>query len=82
MQDTIKNICNAIQMEAEAVKGYTDKIRISPIDSNNLGVMATFLKNQMDAVEHMQNLILELTTLMSDEKLLASSIGGEGNEQS
>jgi len=82
MQDTIKNICNAIQTEAEAVKGYTDKITYPALDRNNVGVLATFIRNQLDAVEHLQNLTVELTKLVSEDIKLAELIGGGENEQS
>ena len=82
MQDTIKNICNALQMEAETVKSYTDKIKFNPTEMDNIGVIATFIKNQLDAVAHIQNLTIELTNLMSEEKMLTGLTGGEEDEQS
>ena len=59
MDEVIKNICNALKVQALAL-------------------------SRLDEVEHIQNLTIELTKMMSTGALSASSMGegeGEENEQ-
>lgn len=84
MDGVIKNICNALKEEAEAVISYTDKISAtSAVEGMDATVQALALI-RLDEVEHIQNLTIELTKMMSTGALSASSIGeeeGEENEQ-
>lgn len=84
MDEVIKNICNALREEAEAVSSYTDKISsISDVEGMDATVQALALI-RLDEVEHIQNLTIELTKMMSTGALSASSMGdgeGEENEQ-
>ena len=61
MDELIKTICQALIEEAEAVKNYTEGIRLAR-DSDSQKVFAL---NRLDAVEHIQNLTLELTRQVS-----------------
>lgn len=79
MNDVIKSLCQALQEEAEAVKGYTDKISSTPENEATKGALTTFAINRLDAVEHIQNLTLQLTKLMSNG--ISTETGGEDNEQ-
>ncbi|GFI29866.1 hypothetical protein V1224_07700 [Lachnospiraceae bacterium JLR.KK008] len=84
MDEVIKNICNALKEEAEAVISYTDKISsTSAVEGMDATVQALALI-RLDEVEHIQNLTIELTKMMSTGALSASSMGegeGEENEQ-
>ena len=84
MDEVIKNICNALKEEAEAVISYTDKISAtSAVEGMDATVQALALI-RLDEVEHIQNLTIELTKMMSTGALSASSMGegeGEENEQ-
>lgn len=78
MDEVIKTICNALQEEAEAVKSNTD--RLSVLASHGIETSARAIaKNRLDAVEHIQNLTIELTKLFyagvsSEEKVEGDSI--------
>ena len=65
MDAVIKNICQALKEEAEAVIESTDRIN-EIIDTGKHGsVAAIFALNRLDRVGHIQNLTLELTNLLS-----------------
>ena len=84
MDEVIKNICNALKEEAEAVISYTDQISsTSAVEGMDATVLALALI-RLDEVEHIQNLTIELTKMMSTGALSASSMGegeSEENEQ-
>ena len=65
MDAVIKNICQALKEEAEAVIESTDRIN-EIVDTGKHGsVAAIFALNRLDRVSHIQNLTLELTNLLS-----------------
>lgn len=76
MDETIKNICAALKEEAEAVIGYTDKIIATTQSEGMESATQRFEMIRLDEVEHIQNLTLELTKLMSE----TVADGGEGDE--
>ena len=82
MDEVIKNICNALKEEAEAVISYTDKISsTSAVEGMDATVQALALI-RLDEVEHIQNLTIELTKMMSTGALSASSMAKkEGEDQ-
>lgn len=69
MDAIIKNICEALQQEAEVIKSYTDLVTLAA-DGDSL---RTFEINRMDAVEHIQNMTLELTKYV--QKSCSNTIG-------
>lgn len=71
MDDIIKTICEALIENAEAVMKNTS--RISSVTEKNGPVEAihTFAINRLDEVEHIQNLTLELTKVLSSDGVLA-----------
>lgn len=75
MDELIKNICVALKEEAEAVISYTDKITSATQAGNAGSVSQVFEMIRLDEVEHIQNLTLELTKLMS------YATEGESDEQ-
>lgn len=81
MNEVIKNICQALKEEAEAVISYTDKI-CSTSQTEGMGAtVQTMALIRLDEVEHIQNLTLELTKLMASGALSAAAMGGEEGEQ-
>lgn len=65
MDETIKNLCTALKEEAEAVISYTDKIS-EVSQTEGMESAAQMLEMiRLDKVEHIQNLTLEITKLMS-----------------
>ena len=77
MDEVIKNICQALKEEADAVISYTDKIS-STNQAEGMEETAQRLEMiRLDEVEHIQNLTLELTKLMSNG---ATPEDGESNE--
>lgn len=80
MNETIKNICNALKEEAEAVISYTDKISSTSKAEGMEATVQTLEMIRLDEVEHIQNLTLELTRLMSAGGLPDTPSGSEENE--
>lgn len=81
MDEVIKNICQALKEEADAVISYTDKIaRTSAVEGMDATAMQ-FGQIRLDEVEHIQNLTLELTKLMASGAASAAQMGGEESEQ-
>lgn len=81
MDEAIKNICQALKEEADAVISYTDKISsTSEIEGMDATAMQ-FAKIRLDEVEHIQNLTLELTKLMASGAMSAAEPDGEEGEQ-
>lgn len=76
MDEVIKNICQALKEEADAVISYTDKIAAISKAEGMGETVQTLAMTRLDEVEHIQNLTIELTRLMSDR----SSSGEEGTE--
>lgn len=81
MDEVIKNICQALKEEAEAVISYTDKISSTSEAEGMEAVAMQFAKIRLDEVEHIQNLTLELTRLMASGAVPADEPGGEEGEQ-
>lgn len=66
MDEVIKNICQALKEEAEAVISYTDKIMAATSTEGTADIMQVFEAIRLDEMEHIQNLCLELTRLVAD----------------
>lgn len=80
MDEAIKNICLAIKEEADAVISYTDKIASSSEADGMDATAMQFAKIRLDELEHIQNLTLELTKLMTSGEISAAENSGEENE--
>lgn len=65
MDETIKNLCTALKEEAEEVISYTDKISAVSQTEGMESAAQMFEMIRLDKVEHIQNLTLEITKLMS-----------------
>lgn len=65
MDEVIKNICQALKEEADAVISYTDKIYSTNLTEEAADTSQVLEKIRLDEVEHIQNLTLELTKLMT-----------------
>lgn len=81
MDEAIKNICQALKEEADAVIGYTDKISSISETEGMEPVAMQFASIRLDEVEHIQNLAIELTRLMMTDPEPAAEPGGEEDEQ-
>lgn len=77
MDEVIKNICQALKEEAEAVISYTDKISSTSAVEGMDETVQTLALTRLDEVEHIQNLTLELTKLMSTGALSAATMGSK-----
>ena len=64
MDELIKTICQALKVEAEAVRNYT--VGISAANNSDRGedVVKTLTLNRMDSMEHIQNLTVQLTKVL------------------
>lgn len=80
MDEVIKSICNSLKEEAEAVSEYTDRISKASHVEGFGATVELFEKTRLDEVEHMQNLVIELTKIMSTGALSAALMN-EGNEE-
>lgn len=81
MDGVIKNIRNALKEEAEAVSSYTDKISAtSAVEGMDATVQALALI-RLDEVEHIQNLTIELTKMISNDALSASFVDEEVGDE-
>lgn len=65
MDEAIKNICQALKEEADAVISYTDKIAATEQTGNMEETVQTLAMIRLDEVEHIQNLCIELTKIIS-----------------
>lgn len=81
MDEAIKNICQALKEEADAVISYTDKISSTSKTEGMEPVAMQFASIRLDEVEHIQNLAIELTRLMMTDTEPAAEPGGEEGEQ-
>lgn len=81
MDEAIKNICQALKEEADAVISYTDKISSTSEAEGMEPVTMQFASIRLDEVEHIQNLAIELTRLMMTDPEPAAEPGGEEDEQ-
>lgn len=81
MDEAIKNICQALKEEADAVISYTDKISSTSENEGMESVAMQFASIRLDEVEHIQNLAIELTRLMMTDTGPAAEPGGEEDEQ-
>lgn len=66
MDETIKNLCQALKEEADAVISYTDKIAVARNIEGADGSLQVMEAIMLDEVEHIQNICLELTRLVTD----------------
>lgn len=73
MNETIKNICQALKEEADAVISYTDKIADTSQVEGMDATAQTLAQIRLDEMEHIQNLTLELTKLLTSGALSAAS---------
>ncbi len=78
MDEVIKNICNALKEEAEAVISYTDKISSTATIEGIGATVQVFDLIRLNRVEHIQNLTIELTKMMSAGVLPFAWSGEEG----
>ena len=67
MDDIIKTICEALIEKAEAVIKSTERITDTMEFHGPVAAVKTFALNRLDEVEHIQNLTLELTNVLSTE---------------
>ena len=67
MEDIIKTICEALIEKAEAVIKSTERITDTLESHGPVTAVKTFALNRLDEVEHIQNLTLELTNVLSTE---------------
>lgn len=75
MNEVIKNICQALKEEADAVISYTDKMESTLEVDGAQSTAQRFEVIRMDEVEHIQNLCLELTKLVA-----ATADSGDADE--
>lgn len=75
MGDAIKNICEVIQKQAEAVSDVTFMLEIVDEDIYPVESVVALEKTRMGSVEQMQTLILELTRLIT-----SGDTGGQEDE--
>lgn len=68
MDEAIKIICHALKEEAEAIISYTDKIAATEQSGNMEETVQTLAMIRLDEVEHIQNLCIELTKIVSGSK--------------
>lgn len=71
MNEAIKNICIAIKEEADAIISYTDKMVSTSHEKGAESTTMLFETTRLDELEHIQNLVVELT------KVMVGSSGGE-----
>ena len=76
MDEVIKNICQALKEEADAVISYTDKIAAAEKTEGMEETSKVLSVIRLDEVEHIQNLTLEITKLLA-----AGPIPTAGNEE-
>lgn len=76
MNEAIKNICMALKEEADAIISYTDKIESSK-DSDTEQIFETI---RLDEVEHVQNLCLELTRIITSSDSEQTEQSEQNNE--
>lgn len=68
MDTAIKNICEALKEEADAVIKSTDSINEIVNTGKHGSIAAMFALNRLDRISYIQQLTLELTNLMSNEQ--------------
>lgn len=68
MDEVIKTICQALIEEAEAIISYTDKMAATEQSGNMEETVQTLAMIRLDEVEHVQNLCIELTKIVSGPK--------------
>ena len=87
MNEAIKNIAQAIIREAESVKSHTWNIealeKLDAKDSEAEAYLNNALKtleiSRLEDIEHIQNLTISLTKLISKGSLPGGSMKGENN---
>lgn len=79
MENAVKAICQALVEEAGLVISHTDKI--AALGSNDARATAQAIDGmRLDAVEHIQNLTLELTRLITSGEEPGEAESGEKPE--
>lgn len=79
MENAVKAICQALVEEAGLVISHTDKI--AALGSSDARATAQAIDGmRLDAVEHIQNLTLELTRLITSEEEPGEAESGEEPE--
>lgn len=81
MDEEVKNICQLLKEESEAVSSYTERISEISGREGMEAVVQTLEMIRLDEVEHIQNLTIELTKLMSSGTVPAAAAGGGTDEQ-
>lgn len=67
MDEIIKTLCESLKKEAGTVLTCTEGMRISKDVPGAEDAERTFTLNRLDAVDHIQNLTLVLTKLLTGE---------------
>ena len=80
MDEAIKNICQLLKEESEAVSSYTERISEIFGQEGTEAIVQRLEMIRLDEVEHIQNLTIELTRLMSSGTVPAAA-GGGADEQ-
>ena len=65
MDKIIKTLCQSLIKEADAVITCTEGLKLAFSTAGAEEAERTFALNRLDAVEHIQNLTITLTTLLS-----------------
>lgn len=76
MDEAVKNICQLLKEEADAVSSYTERISEISGREGMEAVVQTLEMIRLDEVEHIQNLTIEITKLMSSGTVPAAAGGG------
>lgn len=66
MDEVIKDICQTLKEEVDAVISYQDKITIANVTEGAEKYAQIMESNLLDKVSHIQNLCLELTRVVTD----------------
>lgn len=78
MDEAIKNICNALKQEADAVISNTDRIYSTLTEDDTDDAAQVFSMIRLDGVEHIQNLTLALTKQIMSPTSTAADKSGDG----
>nr|DAO80792.1 MAG TPA: hypothetical protein [Caudoviricetes sp.] len=73
MNESIKTVCQALKEQAEAVISLTDKINQILQLNDNKDSAKTLEIIRLDEIEHIQNLTIEITKLISSSTALVST---------
>lgn len=73
MNESIKTVCQALKEQADAVISLTDKINQILQLNDNKDSAKTLEIIRLDEIEHIQNLTLEVTKIISSNTTLVST---------